>query len=127
MQKHIIDEITGIPYTLVCDYYLPFGDMPDEEEQQHHIGIWGQRHLRYIRKNKKSLYTSLLTSGKLNGHLADIDKQADEMFTQLVKEMAVKQGITEQLKAEDQMAWVGAMNNIRHSATEIVNYDLIYG
>ncbi|MDD4495025.1 MAG: TnpV protein [Eubacteriales bacterium] len=126
MQKHIVDEVTGIPYTLVGDYYLPFGDMPDEE-RQHHIGIWGQRHLQYIRKNKKSLYASLLTSGKLNGHLADIDKHADEMFSRLVKEMAAKQGITEQLKAGDQMAWVGAMNNIRNSATEIVNHDLIYG
>ena len=118
MQKHIVDEKTGIPYTLVGDYYLPWGDLSDEEPENKSIGIWGQRHLRYIRQNKQIFYASLVTSGRLNNHLADIDRQADEMFSRLINEMAIKQGITEQLKATDQ--WVGAMNNIRNSATEIV-------
>jgi len=126
MQNHIVDEKTGIPYTLVGDYYLPWGDLSDEKPEDKPIGIWGQRHLRYIRQNKRIFYTSLLTSGKLNNLLADIDRQANEMFSRLVKEMAVKQGITEQLKAIDQMAWVGAMNNIRNSATEIVTHNLIF-
>jgi hypothetical protein len=126
MQKHIIDEKTGIPYTLVGDYYLPWSDLPDEEPEDKPIGIWGQRHLRYIRQNKRIFYTSLLTSGRLNDYLADMDRQADGLFSRLVNEMAVKQGITEQLKAADQMSWVGAMNNIRNAASEIVNHDLIY-
>ena len=126
MQNHIVDEKTGIPYTLVGDYYLPWGDLSDEKPEDKPIGIWGQRHLRYIRQNKRIFYTSMLTSGKLNNHLVDIDRQVNEMFSRLVKEMAVKQGITEQLKAIDQMAWVGAMNNIRNSATEIVTHNLIF-
>lgn len=126
MRKHIVDEKTGIPYTLVGDYYLPWGDLPDDELEKKPIGIWGQRHLRYIRQHKRSLCVSLLTSGKLNGYLADIDHQAEKMLFRLVKDLAEKEGITEQLKATDQMAWVGDMNNIRNSATEIVMNDLIY-
>lgn len=126
MQKHIIDEKTGIPYTLVGDYYLPWGDLPDDEPEQKPIGIWGQRHLRYIKQDKKVFYTQLLTSGKLNDYLANIDQQAEEMFYRLVTKLAERQGITEQLKANNQMAWVGWMNNIRNSAMEIVNHDLIY-
>ena len=88
--------------------------------------MWGQRHLRYIKQNRKVLYLSLLTSGKLNGYLADLDKQAEELFTRLIKQMAERDGITEKLKADNQMEWVGRMNNIRSRATEIVNHDIIY-
>ena len=99
--------------------------LPEEEQQP--IGIWGQRHLRYIKQNRKVLYLNLLTSGKLNGYLADLDKQADEMFSLLVKQMAEREGVTEQLKADNQMEWVDQMNNIRGRTTEMVNTDLIYG
>ena len=125
MEKHIYNEQTGISYTLQGDYYLPDLALSDEEEQS--IGIWGQRHLRYIKQNRKVLYLNLLTSGKLNGYLADLDKQADEMFSLLVKQMAEREGVTEQLKADNQMEWVDQMNNIRGRATEMVNTDLIYG
>jgi len=94
MEKHIIDEKTGIPYTLVGDYYLPWGDLPDDEAEQLSIGIWGQRHLWYIKQQQKAFYTQLLTSGKLNGYLADIDRQADELFSRLVTQLVEKQGIT---------------------------------
>lgn len=127
MEKHIIDEKTGIHYTLVGIYYLPWGDLPDNEAEQPSIGIWGQRHLWYIKQHKKVFYTQLLTSGKLNGYLADIDRQADELFSRLVTQLVEKQGITEQLKDNYQMEWVGRMNNIRNSAMEIVKHDLIYG
>lgn len=127
MQKHIVNETTGIPYTLVGDYYLPWGDLPDDEPERRPIGIWGQRHLQFIKQHRKALYTELLTSGKLNDYLADINNEAEEMFSRLVKQMAVKEGITETLKASNQMEWVVKMNNIRTSAMEIVNQDLIYG
>ena len=126
MEKHIYNEQTGISYTLHGDYYLPDLALP-EEERGVEIGVWGQRHLRYIKKNRKVLYLNLLTSGKLNGHLADIDKQAEEMFSRFVKQMAERECVTEQLKADNQMEWVARMNNIRSRATEIVNKDLIYG
>ncbi|MDD2647394.1 MAG: TnpV protein [Eubacteriales bacterium] len=125
MEKHIVDERTGIPYTLVGDYYLPWGDLSDDEPEQRPIGIWGQRHLRYIKKYRKTLYAELLTSGKLNSHLAEIDEQAEEMFSRLVAQMAEKEGVTEALKASDQMEWVGRMNNIRNRANEIINRDII--
>ena len=124
MNKHITDEKTGISYTLQGDYYLPDLALPPEEEQS--IGVWGQRHLRYIRQHKRLLHSNLLTSGKMNGYLADIDRQAEEMFSRLVKQMAEREDITEQLKAENQMLWVGKMNAIREAATEIVNNNLIY-
>ena len=126
MEKHIYNEQTGISYTLHGDYYLPDLALP-EEERGVEIGVWGQRHLRYIKQNRKVLYLNLLTSGKLNGYLADIDKQAEEMFSRLVKQMAEREGVTEKLKVDNQMEWVGRMNNIRSRATEIVNADLIYG
>ena len=126
MEKHIYNEQTGISYTLHGDYYLPDLALP-EEEKGVEIGVWGQRHLRYIKQNRKVLYLNLLTSGKLNGHLADIDKQAEEMFSRHVKQMAEREGVTEKLKVDNQMEWVGRMNNIRSRATEIVNADLIYG
>ena len=124
MEKHIYNEQTGISYTLHGDYYLPDLALPDEEEQP--IGLWGQRHLRYIKQNRKVLYLNLLTSGKLNGYLADLDKQAEEMFARLIKQMAEREGVTEQLKADNQMEWAARMNNIRSRATEIVNHDIIY-
>ena len=126
MQKHIINEKTHIPYTLVGDYYLPWGDLPDDEPEEKPIGIWGQRHLRFIKQHKKVLYSQLLTFGKLNGYLADIDQQAEGMFFRLVKQFAAQEGITEELKAADQMAWVQQMNNIRARAMEIVNSEIIY-
>ena len=124
MEKHIYNKQTGISYTLQGDYYLPDLALPDKDEQS--IGIWGQRHLRYIKQHHKVFYTNLLTSGKLNGYLADIDKQAENMFSRLVKQMAEREGVTEQLKVENQMEWVGRMNNIRNRVIETVNSDLIY-
>ena len=124
MKQHFTDEKTGISYTLQGDYYLPDLELPAEEQQP--IGIWGQRHLRHIKQNRRVLYTNLLTSGKLNSYLADIDKQAEEMFSWLVKHMAEREGLTKQLKADNQMAWVGRMNNIRSRAMEIINEELNY-
>lgn len=103
---------------------MPDFVLPDEEEQS--IGIWGQRHLRYIKQNHKVLYLNLLTSGRLNEYLAELEKQAEDMFSRLVKQMAEREGVTEKLKADNQMEWVAQMNNIRNRATEIVNNDLIY-
>ena len=124
MEKHIYNKHTGVSYTLQGDYYLPDLALQPEEEQP--IGVWGQWHLRYIRQHKRLLHANLLTSGKLNGYLADVDRQAEEMFSRLVKQMAEREGTTEKLKAENQMLWVGKMNAIRESATEIVNNDLIF-
>ena len=125
MEKYITDERTGLKYELVGDYYIIAGDDGTDEEKKP-IGIWGQRHLRYLKNHRKVLYTNLLTSGKLNNYLADIDKQAEEMFEQLVNQMAVAEGITEQLKADNQMAWVGKMNNIRNQVIEAINTEIIY-
>lgn len=108
----------------VENYYLPDLALPAGEQQP--IGVWGQRHLRHIKQNRRVLYTNLLTSVKLNSYLADIDKQAEEMFSRLVKHMAEREGLTEQLKADNQMAWAGRMNNIRSRAMEIINEELIY-
>ena len=113
-----------IRYTLQGDYYLPDLKLPDEENKP--IGLWGQRHARYLKQNHKVLYMNLLTSGKLSSYLADIDKQAEDMFFRLVKQMAKREGVTEQLKADNQMKWVARMNNIRSRATEIVNNEIIY-
>ena len=124
MEKVIYDEKNGLWYELQGDYYIPYLKLPDEEQQP--IGVWGQRHLRYIRQNRKVLYLNLLTSGKLNGYLADIDKQVEDMLSRLVKQMAEREGVTEQLKADNQMEWVARMNNIRNRAIETVNIDLIY-
>ena len=124
MEKRIYNEQTGISYTLQDDYYLPNLALPEQEDKT--IGLWGQRHLRYIKQHHKVRYTNLLTSGELNGCLADIDKQAEDMFFRLVKQMAEREGVTERLKAGNQMEWVARMNNIRNRATEIVNNDIIY-
>lgn len=124
MEKKIYDEKNGLWYELQGDYYLPCLSLPEEEQKP--VGIWGQRHLRYLKQYRKVLYTNLLTSCKLNSYLADIDKQAEEMFSRLVKQLAEKENVTEKLKAENQMLWVQKMNNVRNSAAEIVNNKLIY-
>ncbi len=124
MDKYIYDENNGLWYELQDDYYLPCLTLPPEEERP--IGIWGQRHKRYLKEHRKATYTTLLTSGKLNAYLADIDRQAEEMFSRLVKQMAEHDGVSEKLKTENQMLWVGKMNAIREAAMEIVNNDLIY-
>lgn len=124
MENRIYNKQTGIGYTLQGDYYLPDLALPEQEDKP--IGLWGQRHLKYIKQHRKILYINLLTSGKLNEHLADIDKQAEDMFFRLVKQMAEREGATEKLKADNQMEWVARMNNIRNRATEIVNHDIIY-
>ena len=123
MEKYITDERTGLKYELVGDYYLIAGD---DEPEQESIGIWGQRHLRYLKEHRRVRYANLLTSGELNAYLADIDRQAEELFLRLVKQMADAEGITETLKASDQMEWVRQMNSIRNRAMEIVNAELIF-
>ena len=123
MAKTIFEEMGG-NYVRQGDYNLPCLSLPAEKENKP-IGVWGQRHLHYLKQHRKVLYTNLLTSGKLNSYLADIDKQAEDMFLRLVKQMAEREGVTEQLKAENQMEWVGRMNNIRNRATGIANADLI--
>ncbi|MBO5021347.1 MAG: TnpV protein [Clostridia bacterium] len=120
--KSLFEQMGGT-YTKVGDYYLP-NLLPAEKEVE--IGIWGQRRLRYLKQHRKVLYTNLLTSGKLYSHLTEIDKQAEDMFFRLVKQMAEREGVTEKLKAENQVAWVSQMNNIRSRATEIVNAELIF-
>ena len=124
MEKVIYDEKNGLWYELQGDYYIPCLKLPEEE--QHHIGIWGQRHLQYIKQHRKVLYLNLLTSGNLNEYLAEIDLQAEEMFDQLVKQYVKTMGVTEQLKAENQMKWVSLMNNIRACAMEVVNTEIIF-
>ena len=117
MAKTIFEEMGGT-YTQVGDYLLPDLKLPEEEQQP--IGVWGQRHWRYLKEHRRATYATLLTSGKLNSYLADIDRQAEEMFSRLVKQMADAEGVTETLKATDPMEWVGRMNNIRSRAMEIV-------
>ena len=124
MEKYITDERTGLKYELVGDYYLIAGD--DEPEEDRPIGVWGQRHLRYLKKHRRVRYANLLTSSALNAYLADIDRQAEELFLLLVKQMAAAEGITEALKANDQMEWVGRMNSCRDRASEIVCHQVIY-
>ena len=124
MEKYKYDENNGLWYGLQGDYYLPCLKLPVEEPV--HIGVWGQRHLNYLRENKRVLLSGSQLSGKLNSYLADIDKQAEEMCSRLVKQMAEREGITEQLKAENQMEWIRQMNNIRIRANEIVLRELIY-
>ena len=126
MEKYITDERTGLRYELVGDYYLITGDDEPEEEQKP-IGIWGQRHLRYLKEHHRVRYGNLLTSGKMNAYLADIDRQAEELFLRLVKQMADAEGITEKLKVSNQMEWVRRMNNIRNRAFEVVLTDFIQG
>lgn len=124
MEKYKFDENNGLWYKLQGDYYLPCLKLPEEE--QAYIGIWGQRHLRYLKKHHRVLYGNLLTSRKLDSYLADIDKQAEEMYFRLVKQMAEREGVTEQLKAQNQMEWVGRMNNIRNGVAEIIYAEIIF-
>ena len=123
MEKSLFEQMGGT-YTQVGDYMLPNLTLPEEEQKS--IGMWGQRHARYLKRYYKILYYNLLSSGKLNAHLAEIDRQAEDMFFRLVKQMAEREGVTEQLKAENQMEWVGKMNNILNSALEVINAKLRY-
>ena len=124
MKKTIFDEMGGT-YTQVGDYMLP-DLLPAEEEKEANIGVWAMRHKRYLKQNHKVLYYNLLTSGKLNLYLVDIEQHAQDLFLRLVKDLAEKENITEELKSTDMMLWVQKMNNIRNCATEIVNNKLIY-
>ena len=121
MDQYIYDETNGLWYERDGDYYIPCLKLPETN-----IGIWGECHLAYIREHKKLLHTKLMVNGTLYTHLAEINKQAEEMFSTLVNQMKTREGITEQLKAENQLEWVRRMNNIRHRATEIINHELIY-
>lgn len=125
MDKYIYDENNGLWYELQGDYYIPCLTLPAEKENKP-IGIWGQRHKHYLKEHKRAVYTTLLTSCKLNSYLADIEEQAQERFERLIEDMKREQGITEQLKAENALEWVGRMNNIRACAMEIVNEEIIY-
>ena len=124
MAKTIFEEMGGT-YTRVGDYYLPNLKLP-EEEKQANIGVWGMRHKRFLKENHRVLYANLMTSGKLVAYLDDIEQQATAMFLRLVKELAEKENVNEELKAIDQMLWVQKMNNIRNRATEIVNAEIIF-
>ena len=124
MEKHITDTKTGISYTLHGDHYLPDLSLPAEEEIP--IGVWGQRHAAFLKKHQRSVYDEFFFSGKLNAYLAQIDRDAQEMFDLLVRQLAEQEDITETLKTENQMDWVRRMNSIRSRATEIVNHELIY-
>ena len=123
MAKTIFEEMGGT-YTQIGDYLLPDLELPEKEQQP--IGVWGQRHLRYIREHRKVFYIKLLTSGKLQSHLADVEEQAQELFDHLMKQRAEREGITEKLKADNQMEWVGRMSNLRSAVTETVNAEVIF-
>ena len=122
MYKYIFDETNGLWYEMIGDYYFPCLTVPAEEEQP--VGVWGQRHKRYLKEHRPALYNALLLSGKLNSFLADIDQQAQKRMDTIIQQMA--QGITEVMKAADPMAWVGRMNNIQKCAREMVGEEIIY-
>ena len=124
MEKYIYDENNGLWYELQGDYYIPCLKLPDEEQVE--IGVWGQRHLEYIKHHHKGFYTSLVLDCKLNRYLADINKQSKEMFDILIEQFKRAEGITEQLKADNQMEWVCKMNNMRDRINEIIYKELIY-
>ena len=124
MKNRIYDEKNGLWYAKQGEYYLPELALPSEEEKP--IGIWGQRHLQYLKEHKQLVYLNLLTSGRLNEYLVSIDEQAEDMFFRLAKEYADRQGVTERLKAENQLLWVRRMNNIRACAREVVESEFIY-
>ena len=124
MKQHITDPKTKIAYTLHGEYYLPDCSLPAEEEIP--IGVWGERHKQFLKKHQRGVYNEFLVSGKLQKYLAQIDRDAQEMFDLLVRQLTEQEGVTEQLKAENQMEWVQKMNSIRNRATEIVNHELIY-
>ena len=121
MENYITDEKTGLEYKLVGDYYLPMIKATDMPE----IGQWGRRYLRYLKENRRAYYTALLLSGKLFYQVAEIDRTAEDLYKRLIKEIALREGITEDLKARDQLAWTGAMNNIAERAREIVMSEVI--
>ena len=123
LAKFITDERTGLEYELCGDYYIIAGE---DEPKREPIGVWGQRHLNYIQKHSKAFYNKMLGEHTLYDYLLQLDCDAEDMFNRLVKQMAEREGVTEQLKATNQIAWVGKMNNIRQRATEIVNTELIY-
>lgn len=123
MEKSLFEQMGGT-YTQVGDYLIPNLTLPEGESKP--VGVWGQRHLRYIKQHKRAFYANLLTTCKLNSYLADVDEQAENLFHRLVKDLAEKENVTEKLKSENQMLWVQKMNNIRNRVTEIVNADLIY-
>ena len=123
MAKSLFEQLDGT-YHEENGYFIPDLKLPDEEEQP--IGLFGQRHLRYLKEYRRGTYINLLTSGRLNTYLAEIDKQAEEMFSRLIEQMANGDGVTEQLKAADQLSWIRAMNNIRNRATEIINTTIIF-
>lgn len=125
MEKYIYNEQNGLWYELQGDYYIPCLELPAEKEERH-IGVWGQRHLRYIREHKKVFYTNLLTSCKLNEHLTEVEQTATELTERLTKELADKEGVSEKLKATDMMSWVRQMNNIRSRVQETVLKQVVY-
>ena len=124
MENRIYDENNGLWYVRQGEYYLPELALPPEEEKA--IGVWGQRHLQYLKEHKQLVYINLLTSGRLNEYLANVVEQAENMFSRLVREYADRQGVTEQLKAENQLLWVQKMNNIRACVREVVEREIIY-
>ena len=125
MKQYIYNEQNGLWYELRGDYYMPCLKLPAEKEERH-IGVWGQRHLRYIQEHKKTLYTSLLTSGKLQSYLADVEEQAQDLFDRLMKQRAERESITETSKADNQMEWVGRINALRSAVIETVNAEVIF-
>lgn len=125
MEQYIYNEQNGLWYELRGDYYIPCLELPAEKEERH-IGVWGRRHLRYIREHKKALYTSLLTSGKLQSYLADVEEQAQELFDRLMKQRVECEGITETLKADNQTEWVGRISALRSAIIETVNTEVIF-
>ena len=124
MDKYIFDKSNGLWYELQGDYYIPCLILAEEETQP--IGLWGQRHKQYLKEHRHIVYTTMLIDGTLNRYLADINQQAEQMFHRLIEEMVQKQGVTEQLKAEQPMEWIGLMNNIQAYAREIVNNEIIF-
>jgi hypothetical protein len=123
LARFITDERTGLEYELCGDYYIIAGE---DEPEREPIGLWGQRHLKYIQKCCKPFFNKMIREHTLYDYLLQIDRDAEEMFSELVKRMAIQEGVSEQLKADNQIEWVGKMNNIRQRATEIINHDIIY-
>ena len=123
LSRYLTNERTGLKYELCGDYYVVAGE---DEPEREPIGLWGQRHLKYIQKCCKPFFNKMIREHTLYDYLLHIDRDAEEMFSELVKRMAIQEGVSEQLKADNQMKWVGKMNNIRQRATEIINHDIIY-
>ena len=122
MEQYIYNEENGLWYERCGDYYLPCLTLSEQKT----TGVWGQRYRRFLKEHRSATYTAMLLNGTIDDHVAEIDRQAEEMLDRLTKQMAEREGVTEQLKASDQMAWVGAMNNIRARAEEVVRAELIY-